>query len=177
MLVYHGSNHSFRTLRIRKELAKSTTLENEGYGIYFSLYRDVAESYGKWLYTLDVSNKYLVDMRDFNTCSAYVLKLRQEMLAVFKLRLEDFFDMQLLARYLWQGGVAISGVGKEVQNLLDSSEEFYMRHGKNSEAIFEWLRKWRGIPKAYLFTYNIRGCGIIRDVSPEVVRIVDKERL
>lgn len=36
MLVYHGSNSNFRTLRISKSLVKhDSTLENEGLGIYF----------------------------------------------------------------------------------------------------------------------------------------------
>lgn len=177
MIVYHGSSHSFRQLRIKKEFARQSTKDNEGYGIYFSLDRKVAESYGKWLYTLQVSDRYFVDMRTQQACSSYVLRLRQDMLNVFKLRLEDYFNLEMLARYLAGGGVAISGVGQEVVNLLDSTELFYIRHSGKAEAIFRWLRNWKGVPKAYLFTYHIKDCGIIRDLSPEVVKIIDKERL
>lgn len=177
MVVYHGSNHSFQTMRIRKDLTKQSTLENEGYGIYFSLSRAVAESYGKWLYTIAVNDRFLVDMRSMRNCRVYVMKLRQEMLMMFKIRLEDYIDLRTVARYLNSGGVAICGVATEVKNLLDSSELFYMQNGSRVEAIFAHLNKWTGVPKAYIFPYHIKGCGIIRDLSPTVAGIIDKERL
>ena len=48
MIVYHGSNSNFKSLRISKSLVKhNSTLLNEGLGIYFSTDKEVARSYGK----------------------------------------------------------------------------------------------------------------------------------
>lgn len=64
MVVYHGSNRRFKSLRISKSLVNGRgSLENEGLGIYFSTDRDVACSYGKYVYRLYVNDKVLKDFR------------------------------------------------------------------------------------------------------------------
>lgn len=62
MIVYHGSNSNFKKLRIAKSLVKhQSTLENEGLGIYFTTDKEIARSYGKWIYSLEIPD----DMIDF----------------------------------------------------------------------------------------------------------------
>lgn len=175
MVVYHGSQHNFKTLRIRKDLTKNSSRENEGYGIYFSSHRDVACSYGKYLYTLDVSDKWLVDMRVRSVCRAYVNRLSCDVYKAFGFRLENYISIASLVDYIQHGGIAVSGVGREAALLLDSTESFYLDLGNKAQRVLAWLHKWSGVPKAYFFTYHIRDCGIIRDVSPDVVRIISKE--
>ena len=69
MIVYHGSNSNFTKLRIAKSLVKnSSTLENEGPGIYFSTDKSVAKHYGKYVYTLDINDKYFLDSRNAVIC-------------------------------------------------------------------------------------------------------------
>ena len=176
MIVYHGSKHNFKTLRIRKDLTKNSTKENEGYGIYFSLDKSVAQSYGQYLYTIEIADKWFVDMRRRDVCRAYVNKLSRDLYQAFGFRLERYVNVATLVDYIQHGGIAVSGIGREVELLLDSSEDFYLGPGRKSQKIFAWLNKWAGVPKAYLFTYHIKDCGIIRDVSPEVARIISKER-
>lgn len=175
MIVYHGSSHNFKTLRIRKDLTRQSSRDNEGYGIYFSLDKKIAKSYGKYVYSIEVNDAYLVDMRKPGACSRYLSRLATDLYKKFGVDMRQFMDVSMLVRYLVAGGVAIYSVGTEVANMLDSTEEFYIRYGRVADKIFSWLRAWNGAPKAYLFSYHIKDCGIIRDVSPEVARIVCKE--
>jgi len=76
MIAYHGSNSCFKNLRIHKSLVKSSaTALNEGLGIYFSLDRDVASSYGKYMYTLEINDNYIKDFRVLAVCKKYVADL------------------------------------------------------------------------------------------------------
>ena len=94
MIAYHGSNSNFRQLRIAKSLVKHTsTLDNEGLGIYFSTDKEVAKSYGKYLYTLEINNKYFRDFRNIKTCRQYLALLSQEVYKRFKIDILYFIDM------------------------------------------------------------------------------------
>lgn len=177
MTVYHGSNHNIRTLRLRPDLTKDSSLRNEGVGIYFSLLESVARSYGEFCYTIEVDNRFVVDMRRFDMCQAYIRQLSNEVATKFGFSLDPYMDMNMLASYIQAGSISIAGIGKEVKNILDSVESFYRRHSQQSEAIFRWLDKWKGYPKVYLFTYEIAQCGVIKDTSPDVAQIVRKERV
>lgn len=177
MYVYHGSNHNFRVLRIRKDLTKDSTLRNEGYGVYFSTDRDVAKTYGEYLYTIRVNDKYIFDMRKLAACRAYLRNLSRDVWNQFAFHLETYIDVKLLAECLQSGKVAISGVGQEVANMLDSTEMFYTDYRRSHEDVYKWLEKWTGVPKVYLFTYHVAGSGIIRDVSPNIAVITSKEHV
>lgn len=64
MIAYHGSNRNFKKLRISKQLVQRTSTElNEGIGIYFSTNKRVAESYGNYVYILEINDKYFKDFR------------------------------------------------------------------------------------------------------------------
>lgn len=177
MLVYHGSSHNFKTLRIRKDLTRESSKNNEGYGIYFSLDKSVAMSYGRYVYTIQVADNYLIDMQDMRLCLGYVHKICKEFHDMFGVRLEWFLDVRSLAEYLQCGTIPVIGVCREIKLLLDSNERFYVKCGRHVESMFKWLDFYAGAPKAYLFTYQIKDCGIIRDVSPSVATIVQKERI
>ena len=76
MIVYHGSNSNFSVLRISPRLTKSSSgYLSEGYGIYFSLNPEVAKGYGKYLYILEVNDRYVKDYRDYRECSALLIDL------------------------------------------------------------------------------------------------------
>lgn len=177
MYVYHGSNHSFRVLRIRKDLTKESSLKNEGYGVYFALSRSVASSYGKFLYTIEISDGYLTDMRRLDTCKAYIRRISGNVYKRFGFHLEAYINMPMLAEYIRCGNVSIADIGRELQNLLDSNELFYRHHGNHSEEIFKWLVFREHYPSVYLFTSEIEGNGVIKRVTPEVARLVSKERV
>ena len=75
MVAYHGSNEYFDNFIISKNLSKSNASElNEGLGIYFSLKQEVAESYGEYIYTLKINDKYIKDFRVKSECKRYVIE-------------------------------------------------------------------------------------------------------
>jgi len=175
MIVYHGSSHNFKTLRIIKKNARQSSQQNEGYGIYFSSDIDVARSYGKYLYILSVNDSCLADLRIKRNCDVLVAQLERDVYKRFKFYLREFINLNQVSGYIHSGNVAIVGLSREVKLLLDSSEFWYMRYGKWSQAVFDFLDRWKGYPKAYFFTYNIKDCGVLKDVSPSVVQVVKKE--
>lgn len=180
MIVYHGSNRNFKTLRISKSLVRyDSTLENEGIGIYFSTDKDVAMSYGKYLYVLEVNDKYFYDFRKMATCKGYIDFIRKSIYKDFRVDIGMYADLTIVTNYMNYGGIAISGVGKELCLQLDSVESWYHNVSPTLQSkIFSALRRYdKNCPKAYMFNYNIKNCGVIKDVSEDIVKIVEKRRL
>lgn len=180
MIVYHGSNSNFKRLKIAKDLVRfESTVSNEGYGIYFSTYREVAESYGKYLYTLEIDDKQLLNFKNNRTCLYYLNNLKNYIREKTEINIYDYISYNGIANYMQYGGIAIWGVGREIYMQLDSIEEW---HASTSESkrnkVYSILRGYnKRSLKAYIFNYHIRGVGVIKDVSEDVVKIISKEKL
>lgn len=178
MVVYHGSNSNFKQLRISKDLVKrNSTLDNEGSGIYFSTDRSVAESYGKYIYVLEVNDGLLWDFTKLSKCREYVELIRNAVFKRFKIKIEYYADLPTVVNRMVFGGQAICAVGYEISQLLDSNENFVLGFSESKKReVYRVCRSFDKSIKAYLFTYHIRGCGVIKDVDPMVVTIKDKIR-
>ena len=178
-IVYHGSNHNFQTLRISERLVNSeATLRNEGLGIYFSTNPEVAKSYGRYLYTLEINNKYLKDFRDQKTCDKYLMDIVKYIKAEFNIDIRDFLDIRNLSYRIQDGDQCITELPREVYMLLDSSDRFYTIHESKLAKIEEYLNKYcKQTLKAFMFNYHIPDIGVIKDVSSNVVRISSKHKL
>lgn len=180
MIAYHGSNSNFRKFRIHKSLVNSeASARNEGLGIYFSTNIDVAKSYGKYLYIMEINDKAILDFRKISVCKAFIYNICKE---VFKRTGADIswgFNIQNVASYLYEARIAISNVHNELWLLLDSNEDFYKRYGETQIERIRLALKManKEILKAYTFNYHIPNIGIIKDVSDNVVRIIKKERI
>lgn len=180
MIVYHGSNSNFKHLRISKSLVKhSSTLNNEGLGIYFSTDRSVAESYGKYVYTLEINDKYFLDFRKKSVCRKYISDLTKEIYTKTNINIAKYIKLETLVDYMYFGGIAISGIAKEIELLLDSCEQWYIDVSESKQKqVFSILRLYnkRNLI-TYMFNYHIKNIGIIKSVDDNVVRIVNKETI
>lgn len=179
MLVYHGSNSRFETLRLSKNLVKSeATMLNEGMGIYFSIYKDVAGSYGKYLYTLEINDKYLMDFRKKVVCKQYINQICKYIREKEDIYINQYFDRDNLVEYIYNGSIAVSGICREIYMLLDSNEYWYNLTESKIEKVYKLLENYdKKHLYAYLFNYNIKGVGIIKNVDSEIVRIVSREKV
>lgn len=178
MLVYHGSDSNFKNLRISKSLVKhQSTLENEGLGIYFSTDREVARSYGKYIYSLYVNDSYLLDFRKKSVCVSYMTKIIGYVRAKSGIDIRRIIDVNPTISRMYLGGTAISRVGQELKLVLDSSEYFWCGlNEKQRGAIIKALGYCdRHCPVAYLFNYSIKNTGIVKSVDENVVIIYKKE--
>lgn len=177
MIVYHGSNSRFNTLKISKSLVRfDSTLTNEGLGIYITLDKAVAYSYGKYLYTLEIDDKYIKDFRLREVCERYIKGIRDEIMNKFNLDIFKYIDVGGLVRYMNFGGVAIYNTCGEIKELLDSNEAWYILREEKRNRVYKYLKTYdKKHLNVYLFKYNIKNIGIIKNVSPEVVRIVTRE--
>lgn len=181
MIVYHGSNSNFKKLRIAKNLVKhESTMNNEGLGIYFSTDRSVAESYGKYLYTIEINDKYLVDFRKKDKCSLYIRKIINTVYKETGVKINNYFSAADFINRMYFGGQAISTVGKDIAEILDNTSEFYFACSQTiREKIYRELRKVdKELKIAYMFNYHIKNIGIIKCVDDNnIVRIVRKENM
>ena len=180
MIAYHGSNSNFKKFRIHKDLVKSdSTLRNEGLGIYFSTNIDVAKSYGKYLYTIGINDKVLLDFTNKRVCTSLIYNVCKEVYKSTGADISCALDVNDIADYLHTGRVAISGLHREIWLLLDSNEEFYKRYSDSQrERICTALKLAnKKALKAYMFIYQIPNIGVIKDASDDVVRILKKERI
>lgn len=178
MIVYHGSNSRFETLRISKSLVKSEASElNEGIGIYFSTFKSVACSYGKYMYTLEINDNCLLDFRKKPVIRKYLKGIENEIYKTEKIYISRYVDLNALVEYIYQGNIAISGICREIELLLDSNESWYNCTPAQIERVYDILRKYdKKHQIGYLFNYNIAGIGILRKVGPEIVSIVKREK-
>lgn len=176
MEVYHGSNSNFKKLRIARNIVRSSsTMLNEGMGIYFSTDRNVAKSYGKYLYTLEINDKYFKDFREEKVCRQYVFNIVKYIFNKTGLDISRYLYIDCLVMYIKCGNLAINKIGKEISMLLDSNEKWYRLGEKEIENVYKILKEYdkKGL-KVYMFEYHIPNIGIIKDVSEEVVK---KEKL
>lgn len=183
MIVYHGSNSNFIKLKVSPRLTKSSSRYlSEGYGIYFSLKPDVAKSYGKYLYTLNINDKYLVDYRKESECRklliAYLNLVSKETNTDLSLYI-TINNMENITKSLSSGRIRLYSLDNEIKDLLECDYKFYENC---SDVVRENIyRKLRVILKkklkVYLFKSDIPDIGIIKDVSDTVVKIVSKEKI
>lgn len=179
MIVYHGSNSNFKKLRISSSLVQhESTKTNEGLGIYFSTDKEVARSYGKYIYTLAINDKYFVDFRNRTKCKVYVAKLAQSIYKELKVDILEYINIEETADRMYFGGLAISGVGREAYMLLDSNEKWYISTPSYKiERIYQILRAYdKKHLYAYMFNYHIKNIGVIKKVDDNIVKILNKEQ-
>lgn len=180
MIAYHGSVHNFRTLRLCPKYTGQPTRENEGVGIYFSTNRSVAESYGKYIYTLEINDDALLDFRKKTAARKYVKNMLADVRKKTKIPVQNYLDVSSLADYIVNSRVCIANLGeREMSLLLDSIERWYTDGITETQRqdVYRALRQEDKKLKAYMFPYHIRDIGVIKDVSPEVVKIIGKEKL
>lgn len=179
MLVYHGSSHRFEKARIVKKNTKDSSKLNEGYGIYFSLDYEVAKSYGLYVYTLELNPKDVIDFRKKSVCKSFLNKIIKEVQTKFGVNIVPYVDFNYLLEALYDAQIGVIDTGRQIALYLDSNENYYNKHQDKVEEIEEFLynavvKKLLG-NKAYLFNYNIKDVGIIK--NEDIVRVVKREKM
>lgn len=177
MIVYHGSNSNFKTLKISPSLCKyESTKQNEGYGIYFSTDREVAESYGKYVYVLDINDDCFIDYRKRPNCQDYVFKIRKAICQQTGIDIQDYINISDTIDRMYWGGLAITGVGREISLCLDNNEKWYTSTTQTKRDLVDRiLRQFDKSHKAFMFNYNIKNIGVIKNVDENIVKIIRKE--
>ena len=178
MVVYHGSDSNFQQLRIAKSLVKHrSTLENEGLGIYFALDKEIARSYGKYIYTLDINKKYLKDFRNAFVCESYLRGIADEIQKGINTNILYYIDFQQFVMRMHCGGLSIASTCEDIYNILENNEDWYNVTNKSRrERAYKVLRNYdKNHLYAYLFMYHIPNIGVIKVIDENVVKIVNKE--
>ena len=180
MIAWHGSCHNFQKFRISRALTSESSLQNEGMGIYFSTDRSVAEAYGRYIYTIEINDRQLKDFRTLRACRKYISDMLEYARQKTGIDLSDIIDIENIAVYIHEGQIAVSGAARETELILDSSAYWYSAFSETARTrALQSLRAFENKNlAAYLLPetkYGIKGCGIIRKATPEVVTILSKK--
>lgn len=177
MIAYHGSNHNFKSFRISDSLVnRQSTRENEGIGIYFTTDISIAKSYGKYLYTIEINDEYLIDFRKKQNCKIYVNNIRKYIKEKTGIDISIYINLMNVVNYAYCGGIAIWGIPREIELLLDSTESWYKLQQSKIEKVYSLLKGYsKKNLRAYMFNYHIKNTGVIKNVDSNIVRIIKKE--
>lgn len=96
-----------------------------------------------------------------------------------KVPVQKYLDVPLIANDIVNERVFIANLGDRAISLfLDSNERWYSDKITETQRqnVYRALRHEDKKLQAYMFPYHIRDIGVIKDVSPEVVKIIGKER-
>ena len=154
-------------------------MNNEGLGVYFSTILDVAASYGKYIYIIEVNDRVVYDFTKRKVCERFINAIAAEVYLKCGVNIIDILGRETinsLTTYMHCGGISIYGLDREINLLLDSTEEWYTSYSESKrEEILKCIRKYvREHLFVYLFTYNVRGVGVIKNIDPAYVRLVKK---
>lgn len=175
MIVYHGSNRKFNELKIDENLVQSnSSLTNEGCGIYFSTDIEIAKSYGKYIYTININNDAFTDFRELSACIKYVNHIKHYILARTKVDLTRYADLDAITNYAHEAKIAISGIQQEIIMYLENNEKFYNEiPEKKRDKIISLLEPYGQTHLfAYMFPYNIKDVGVIKNLT--IAYIIDR---
>lgn len=125
MILYHGSNNLFDQFVIDEKYSTHNWLM-EGLGIYMINDRSVAESYGKYLYFVDVDEKLISDF----TSKKYILSVLKELERKVGIKFLSYINIENVICMILDGSLTITNLYKEITDLLDSNETFYSKHMK-----------------------------------------------
>lgn len=178
MIVYHGSDSNFKKLKIAPRLCKRiSTSTNEGYGIYFTTDKELARSYGKYIYTLDIADSYFYDFRIKSNCVDYLTEIIVYIRTTVNIDIRPYIYKELVTN-MYCGGQYLFKLGHELINELESNTDWY----KNTtqalrNKVYVELRRCDRIllPKAYMFNYHIKDIGVIKNTDEQYVKIISKE--
>ena len=163
MIVYHGSNHNFKKFRVSDSLVeRQSTRENEGKGIYFTTDIETARSYGKWLYTVAINDKYLLDFRKKPVCNKYITCLNNYVKKNTGVYLSSWIKLDDTINRMYLGGLSIWGLSRELELLLDSCEAWYLKMTEsNRRKIIAAVRRFnKEHLKVYMYNYSIKSTGV-----------------
>lgn len=183
MLVYHGSNSNFKQLRISKSLVnRENTLTNEGLGIYFSTNKEIASSYGKYLYTIDINDRILLDFTKRQICERFINSITNEVYKKHGFNLRQFMGndtINMLIINIYCGGVGIAFLGREYSLLLDSNEYWHTNVSSTmrSKVIVSINQFIKNHLIAYRFRYSIDDVGVIKNLDNRYIKLVSQYNL
>lgn len=181
MIVYHGSNSNFSKLRVSPRLTRSSSgYLSEGYGIYFSLSRDTAKQYGKYLYTLSINDSLVIDFRKISNCRKFLYSLLSYIQRDCNIDLVEYIKaphVDTIINLMHNGKLGVNSLGRELTDVLNSNCNFYSDLSESCrDNIIRKIRvNLKKMLAVYLFNNEIPNIGIIKDVNSNVVKIIGKE--
>lgn len=163
-ILFHGSPNHFYEFNINKDFL-NTRPENlvEGIGIYLTDNKEIAENYGKYLYHVIVNKKNILDFTKKETIKNIIKETEKEVKKTYKnFNFKKYIkNISELIENVVDGYLSISFY-KEINNLLDSNEVFYIDFQEDVENIFEIIEKTiKKYTNNYIIKYKDNNLGYV----------------
>ena len=192
MIVYHGSNANFSKLRISRDLVhweKEHTQTDgitfrfmplnhtEDFGIYFSIDKETAKQYGKYLYTLEINDNYIKDFRGRTACRLFLAKMTQEIYKKIDIDLLEYINLEQMAEKMYWHSTCISTIYTEFEHIFFNSSDFNKLPKSKRDRISQMIRAiCKRELTVILFNTDNGDEGIIKKVDDSIVKIINKEQ-
>lgn len=180
MKLYHGSNRLFKEFKISKELKNfGEDVLAEGIGIYMTENKNVASSYGAYIYEIEVDEKNIFDA----TSEEEIINIIRKVSNLVDFDIENMIDIYDLCEGIKEGDLSVTELYKEINDLLDSKEELYINYADRVEDYENGL--FGQIEKAYLnllpsiIKYNDKSLGVVyickKDENKIIIKNIEKK--
>lgn len=157
MILYHGTNKIFEEFKINKELSNFRYSElMEGLGVYMTTSKEIASGYGQYIYEVEIDDKDIFD----STSKEEMIDIIRMISKRVDFDIESMIDVSDLCDGVESGDISVSELYKEINDLLDSNEELYIRY--SDRLTYDDDDLFNQIEEAYL------------DIIPSVIKYYDK---
>lgn len=173
MIVYHGTNHRFKKLKISNKLSNPESLRNEGKGIYFSDDINVAKYYGKTVYEITITP---LNFRKITVCRQFIKKLVSYVKTNTKVDIYPYIED--IATQIYNNNCCVANLSENIELILDNNQKYYEEHTLTKQKkVKSCIKKYcKTNIKAYFFGGKSSNIGIIKDLSSieSVTKITEK---
>lgn len=173
MVVYHGTNHHFKKLKISNKLSSPESLQNEGKGIYFSDDSNVATYYGKTVYEIVITP---LDFRKITVCRQFIKKLVSYVKTNTKVDIYPYIED--IATQIYNNNCCVANLSENIVLVLDNNQKYYEEHTiTKQKQVNSYIKKYcKTNIKAYFFGGKSSKIGVIKDLSSieSVTKITEK---
>jgi len=192
MIVYHGSNSNFNQLKISRNLVhweKEHTDKDEitfkfmplghteDIGIYFSTDKETAKQYGKYLYTLEINDKYVKDFKSRTICRLFLAKMAQEIYRKLDVDLLEYINLEQLSEQMYWHKIGISTIYSDIEHILYYDKSFSTLSPSKIDRVNQMIRAYcKKEATVFMFNSNVKGEGIIKKIEDDIVKIIHKEQ-
>ena len=174
MIAYHGSNHKFSNLKIDRSNVNWDREHEHGLGIYFCTDKHTAQRYGKYLYVLDINDKYIKDFRNELHCIMFIDNLVNEVFKVTGVDLSNYINLNKLIYCMLTSELCIGTIYSDFDHELYYSEKAKALSKTKLNEINRAIRVYcKKELEVFLFESDEPITGLITKIDANTVRLVN----
>ena len=180
MIVYCSSDMLDRQLKIPLSL-KHDDIEQlkEGLGVYFSLKKSDVMHSGKFVYTVELNDRAIIDFRKRSVIENYLMKMITDVAVKYKVDLLRYFTLPEMVDNIDSGCISIDNLANSIVYIITHNEQLVK--SMTAQTLSEMCNYIKFFKThnahAYFFKDKNKNIGVIKNTRPEIAKIVKVERI